>query len=237
MTFPTWVPGQQNPEVPVNEGFDILKHASVYGRDPDTTTGLTWGYLSGRWGGFAITAGTLALTNAATNHIVVLRSTGAISVSMVSTNWDNTTDYARVYKLTTAGGVVTVTEDHRAGPGGIHGSGGASSSSTTIPQNSQSAAYTLVLGDAGKHILHPSADITARVFTIPANSSVAFDIGTAVTFVNQNAAGAVTIAITTDTLRLAGAGTTGSRTLTANGIATALKLTSTEWIISGTNLT
>jgi hypothetical protein len=106
-----------------------------------------------------------------------------------------------------------------------------------IEQNSQSAAYTLVLSDAGKHILHPSADTTARTFTIPANSSVAFPIGTAVTFVNQNSAGTVTIAITTDTMRLAGAGTTGSRTLAANGVATALKITSTEWIISGTGLT
>jgi hypothetical protein len=106
-----------------------------------------------------------------------------------------------------------------------------------IPQNSQSAAYTLVLADAGKHILHPSADTTARIFTIPANGSVAYAIGTAITFVNQNAAGVVTIAITTDTMRLAGAGTTGSRTLAANGVATAIKITSTEWIISGTGLT
>jgi hypothetical protein len=106
-----------------------------------------------------------------------------------------------------------------------------------IPQNSQSAAYTLVLGDAGKHILHPSADTTARTFTIPANGSVAFPVGTAITFVNQNSAGTVTIAITTDTMRLAGAGTTGSRTLAANGVATAIKITSTEWIISGTGLT
>ena len=102
-----------------------------------------------------------------------------------------------------------------------------------IPQISQSAAYTLVLTDAGKHILHPSADTTARTFTIPANASVAFSIGTAVTFVNQNAGGVITIAITTDTMRLAGAGTTGSRTLAANGVATAIKLTATEWIISG----
>lgn len=106
-----------------------------------------------------------------------------------------------------------------------------------IPQNSQSVAYTLVLTDSGKHILHPSADTTARVFTIPANASVAFPIGTAITFVNQNAAGAVSIAITTDVMRLAKLGTTGTRSLQANGVATAIKLTSTEWIISGTGLT
>lgn len=106
-----------------------------------------------------------------------------------------------------------------------------------LPQNSRSAAYTLVLSDAGKHLLHPSADTTARTFTIPDNGAVPYPIGTAITFVNQHAAGALTIAITTDIMRLAGAGTTGSRTLAANGIATALKLTATEWIISGTGLT
>jgi hypothetical protein len=103
--------------------------------------------------------------------------------------------------------------------------------------SSKSAAYTLVLGDAQKTILHPSADTTARIFTIPANASVAFPVGTFVTFVNQNSAGVVTIAITSDTMRLAGAGTTGSRTLAANGVATAVKVTTTEWLISGTGLT
>lgn len=117
------------------------------------------------------------------------------------------------------------------------GSGDIEAGYRNIPQNSQSAAYTTVLGDAGKHILHPSADTTARTFTIPANASVAYPLGTAITFVNQNAAGVVTIAITSDTLRLAGAGTTGSRTLAANGIATAIKIASTEWLISGTGLT
>jgi hypothetical protein len=36
---------------------------------------------------------------------------------------------------------------------------------------------------------------------------------------------------------LAGAGTTGSRTLAAYGVATAIKVTSTSWIISGNGLT
>jgi hypothetical protein len=108
---------------------------------------------------------------------------------------------------------------------------------SNIVQNSQSAAYTLVLGDAQKHIFHPSADTTARIWTIPANASVAYPVGTAITFINQNSAGVITISITTDTMRLAGAGTTGSRTLAANGMATAVKVTTTEWLISGTGLT
>jgi len=102
------------------------------------------------------------------------------------------------------------------------------------PINSQSAAYTLVLADAGKTIYHPSADTTARTFTIPANASVAFPIGTTITFDNDAGAGALTIAITTDTLVLVGAaGSTGSRTLAAGGRAVVQKVTSTRWRIAG----
>ena len=105
-----------------------------------------------------------------------------------------------------------------------------------IPQNSQSAAYTLVEADAGKHILHPSTDANARTFTIPANSSVAYPIGTAITFVNMTSQ-VVTIAITSDTLTLSPAGTSGSRSLAQYGSATALKIGSTQWLISGSGLT
>ena len=105
-----------------------------------------------------------------------------------------------------------------------------------VPVNSQSAAYTLVLADSGKVILHPSTDANARTFTIPANSSVAYAVGTAITFINMTSQ-VVTIAITTDTMYLSSAGTTGSRSLAQYGSATAIKITSTNWIISGSGLT
>lgn len=105
-----------------------------------------------------------------------------------------------------------------------------------IPSNSQSTAYTCVLGDSGKAIDHPSTDANARTFTIPANSSVAYPVGTVITFTNMTSQ-VVTIAITTDTMYLAGAGTTGSRSLAQYGIATARKMTSTTWLISGSGLT
>ena len=105
-----------------------------------------------------------------------------------------------------------------------------------IPVNSQSAAYTAVLADSGKVIFHPSTDANARTFTIPANGSVAYPIGTAITFINMTAA-VVTIAITTDTMYLSSAGTTGSRSLAQYGSATAIKMTSTTWLISGSGLT
>ena len=92
-------------------------------------------------------------------------------------------------------------------------------------------SYTIVAGDAGEHIYSTAT----RTITIPANASVAFPVGTAISFVAATGA-TVTIAITSDTLLLAGAGTTGSRTLSPFGMATALKITSTSWIISGNGL-
>ena len=104
------------------------------------------------------------------------------------------------------------------------------------PVNEQSAAYTAVEADAGKIIFHPSTDANARTFTIPANSSVAYATGTVLTFINMTSQ-VVTISITTDTLYLAGTGSTGSRSLAQYGIATAVKMTSTTWLISGNGLT
>jgi hypothetical protein len=105
-----------------------------------------------------------------------------------------------------------------------------------IPINSNSASYTTVLADSGKVIFHPSTDTNARTFTIPANSSIAYPLGTAITFINMTAA-VVTIAITTDTMYLTPLGTTGSRSLAQYGCATAIKITSTTWLISGSGLT
>jgi hypothetical protein len=65
---------------------------------------------------------------------------------------------------------------------------------------------------------------------------VAFEIGTTLTFITAPSV-SLSIAITTDTMYLAGAGTTGTRTLAANGMATAVKTTGTTWIISGNGLT
>jgi len=106
--------------------------------------------------------------------------------------------------------------------------------SSLIRQNSQSGAYTIVATDAGYMIQHPSSDNNARTFTIPANASVAFLIGTVLVFDNE--INTLTIAIASDTLTAAGSGSTGSRTLAANGIATAVKTGTTKWKISGVGL-
>lgn len=93
--------------------------------------------------------------------------------------------------------------------------------------NSQTGAYGLVLTDRGKFIR-----ITTGGITVPANASVAFPVGSVVTVYNHSAS-TQTIAITTDTLRLAGTTSTGTRTLAVRGLATLLKIDTTEWVCSG----
>jgi hypothetical protein len=102
-----------------------------------------------------------------------------------------------------------------------------------MPQNATGTA-TLTIADAGRHVYVTS---TGQTITIPANSSVAYPIGTAIAFIGGPSATTTTIAITTDTMYLAGTGTTGSRTLAAYGMATAVKVAATTWYINGSGLT
>lgn len=102
-----------------------------------------------------------------------------------------------------------------------------------IPQLTGSTSnYTFVLDDQDcmKPILNP-----ATQWTIPANASVAYPVGTTLSGLNLTG-GNATIAITSDTMTLAGTSTTGSRTIANNGAWTAFKFGSTNWIISGSGL-
>lgn len=105
-----------------------------------------------------------------------------------------------------------------------------------IPQNSKSAAYTIAASDCGKEIYHPAGDANARTFTIDSNANLALPIGFVFTIYNDSA-NAVTLAIITDTLVLAGTGATGSRTIAQYGLVTVRKVTTTRWSVSGVGVT
>jgi len=104
----------------------------------------------------------------------------------------------------------------------------------TLAQTSQTGTYSTVLSDAGGSVYHPAAAAAAN-WTIPANATVAYQIGSTITFINDST-NAVTI-ICGDTMVWSPAGTTGNRTLAQYGVATAVKVTATRWVLSGTGLT
>lgn len=94
-------------------------------------------------------------------------------------------------------------------------------------QSAVSGGYTGVLADANTYI-----PLTSGGFVVPANSSVAYPIGTWLILKNDSAS-AQTISITTDTMYLDGTNATGSRSLLAYGKALLVKRTSTTWEIGG----
>jgi hypothetical protein len=100
------------------------------------------------------------------------------------------------------------------------------------PQISSAVTYILALADSGKHVYLTTAGTAVN---IPANALVAFPIGTAVTVVNGSA-GNTNITISTDTLRLAATGSTGTRTLVAYGVCTLLKVGPALWLAFGAGL-
>jgi hypothetical protein len=171
-----------------------------------------------------LTANNVLLGNGTSNVQLIAPGTSGNVLVSNGTTWTSNAATVSALGTPTSGNLTNCTADGTNGVGYIN-----------IPQNPQTGNYTLVASDAGKHIYHASG-AAAATYTIPANSSVSYVTGTAVTFVNLSA-NAVTIAITTDTMYLSSAGTTGSRTLAQYGSATALKTANTTWIISGSGLT
>lgn len=95
-------------------------------------------------------------------------------------------------------------------------------------QNSQTAAYTLVASDTGKHI-----SITTGGVTIPSGVFAAGDI---ITIFNNSASNQTITAGASTTVRQAGTALTGNRTLAQYGVATVLCIGSDTFVISGSGL-
>jgi len=200
-TLQQLAPGQSSPEVPVNENFETLSGLAVYGKRQPVTTGLTWGYYGGRWSGASVADGTLTLTNNATNYIVVENATGTISVATTTTNWNNDTDYSRVYKVTTASGVVSAVEDHRVGApgifGGSAGGGGGgvarfdqvavSDEATAITTGTNKIRWRKVGADtlAGVRASLGDAQTSGSIFTIDINKNGTTVLSTKLTIDNN----------------------------------------------------
>ena len=104
-----------------------------------------------------------------------------------------------------------------------------------LPQNQRTGAYTLALSDIGKHLY-----VTAGAFavTIPADETLNFPVGAAVTFVCEDAAKTI-VPASGVALVLAGTGaaTTGTRTLAIGAVATLIKVQANRWYISGSGVT
>jgi hypothetical protein len=142
--------------------------------------------------------------------------------------------------ITTAGKVsgAAITSGTIAGTTAINTSGAITTSGVIsdgtgsirrIPQNAQTAAYTLVATDVGRHI-----SITTGGVTVPAS---VFAIGDNVTIFNNSTSNQTLTQGSGVTLRSGGSTATGNRTLSAYGVATILCVAADVFVITGTGLT
>ena len=119
--------------------------------------------------------------------------------------------------------------------------GNAPNGSTTavgyrdIPQVSFTGNTTIATTDAGRH--YYSTLSTGNTLTIANNASQGFQVGAAISIVNQGS-GNITVAQGSGvTLYLAGNATSGNRSVATFGMATLIKVATNTWFINGTGVT
>lgn len=140
----------------INDNFLSTSPAAMYARRASATSGLTWGFYGGIAFGATIANGTVSLTASNTNYVVAARSTGAVSVSTSNTNWNNTTDYYRLYQVVAGSAAITSYTDYRDFTGG--GAGGGSSltnwteSVNTSAPNATIPAVQLIATNAATNV-------------------------------------------------------------------------------------
>lgn len=153
-----------------NAFFDAASPATLYGRRASQSSGNTWGYYGGRVtkedGTTAeISNGTLTLTLSATNYIVAAKATGVVTASAVTTNWDDTTNYFRLYQVVCGSSLPTGWTDYREIGKMTGGSGGSGSSITVKDEGTTltSALTSLDFAGSGVVATNTSGAVTVTI--------------------------------------------------------------------------
>jgi hypothetical protein len=216
-------PGDNISELTNDSGFTTNTGTVTSVSGTGTKNGLT---LTGTvtTSGNLTLGGTLSISNndwSGTDLSVANGGTGASSFTANNVLLGNGTSSFQTVAPGTSGNVLTSN-------GTTWTSAGAPVSAVQYPQESKSENYTLVLADAGKQIFHPASDNLFRTFTIPANSSVAFPIGTVVLFTAENGAQPINVAINSDTL-VTNKSITGSVVVDSGNTLYCIKTAATKW--------
>jgi hypothetical protein len=160
------VQGSGSQDAQANALYDAASPATLLGRRASTTTGLTWGYYGGNIttsDGLhsTLSNSTVSLTASATNYIVVQKSDGAIYCTTTTTNWNNRSDFWRLYSVVAGTATITSYTDERE-IGRMTGVG-----TGLVAPVTKTTAFTLGANE-NEVICNGTASITA---TLPAASS------------------------------------------------------------------
>lgn len=153
--------GDTAPWAKHNENFDAMAGVALYAERKVGHSGLNFGYMGGVFKDTTKTPGTVALTNNATNYIVAHQTTGAVSASTTTTNWNDDAIYVRLHKVVTSGGQISTVQDYRgdefglipmmsSGTGG--GGGGIQTSVPIVTVSGAGASHLLNSAEAGEMV-------------------------------------------------------------------------------------
>jgi hypothetical protein len=153
-----------------NDNFKAVSAAGLYGYNAFTTTGLFFGYYGGRAFGNTIADSAVLLTASTTNYIVANRTTGAVTAATTTTNWNDTSNYLKLFSVVTGASSITSYVDERQAYGGT-GSGGGSFTGGTLssalneaPQVTIASAGTVAIGAAAANTVLVSGTTTITAF-------------------------------------------------------------------------
>jgi len=110
----------------------------------------------------------------------------------------------------------------------------ANTAATIVPQNAQSANYTLANTDAGKHLYYTNG--SAVNLYIPWTSNTTYANGTTITIISHTSSNVTVTPNTGVTMYLAGNTTSASRNVTTYGMATLIMTAANTWYINGTGV-
>lgn len=214
----TFTPSSSGTTIPITATAPVNTLGLVLNGSTNTSNTYLMEILTGQGSGFSsglfISAGTTSADAAFT--IAIAGGTPASNTTIFQTAGNG---QSFVYAPNAAA----------AGPTGCYQVG-----YVDVPQNIQTGNYTLALTDRGKHIYTNGATGT---WTIPANASVAFPIGTVITLFNVGSGGYTISPAAGVTLFWYPSGTTGSRTLSQTGLGTLLKIATNQWVLTGVGIT
>lgn len=176
--------GQAQPAVTANENFAAMWPAACLGRIEEDSALLTWAYYGGQYRGLTIAPSTLTLTASQANlYLVVKKSDGVHSFSTATTNWNNLTDYDRVYRVTTTATAATVWEDKRGFFGGTGGGSGSVATDVIFDAKGDlpvgtgaDTAAKLTVGTNGYVLSADSGEATGLKWIAASTGNVATDV-------------------------------------------------------------
>lgn len=178
----------------------------------DIATGAAIAYGKLNLAGSIVNADISATANIADSKLATISTAGKVSGGAITSGTIAGTTAINISGAITTTGVIT------DGAGSIR----------RIPQNAQTAAYTLQASDVGKHI-----SITTGGVTVPAS---VFSVGDNITIFNNSTSNQTITQGSGVTLRSGGSTATGNRTLSNYGVATILCVAANVFVITGTGL-